>query len=230
MRLWPTKFEIRLLSGGDSSVNSYLTALDTYYATGDQADVHQTAAVEFALGQIGRAFMLAQPMPNDPMLTPLTLSMLARTVMATGNAVYEISRRGRLNPVAAYTVAGGVDPDSWRYTIRQQRPNGEDPLDLDSLPVRNVPSRGIVHVRYMPSFDAPWIGVPPLLRAGVTADTLAKIERSLKHDSSLPTGAMQPVPDGAGSAQAVQAAAAVRDGAGKITMIETMAGGYGARR
>ena len=227
MRLWPFKLEIRQLSGGPSGVNSYITDLDTYYATGGQADVHQTAAVEFALGQIGRAFARAEPVPAVPALTSQILSMIARQTMATGNAVLEIGRTGRLLPVATYSVIGGVDPDTWRYTIRQQRPNGEDPLDLDSLPARNVPATGMVHVRYMPSFEAPWIGVSPLRRAGVTADTLAEIEISMKYDSSLPTGGLIPQPDGASPQAINQAQTALTTGKGGIALIETTAAGFG---
>ena len=153
--------------------------------------------------------------------------MLARQLMATGNAVFEISRSMKLIPVVAYTIAGGVDPDTWRYSFKQQRPNGDDPLDLDSLPTRNVPSSGMVHVRYMPSFNAPWHGVSPLTRAGLTASGLALIERSLKEDSTLPTGGMLPIPDGAGEAAATQAAAALASGRGKTTLIETLVAGWG---
>ena len=48
------------VGSGDSYINSALAALDTYYATGG-ANVYQTAAVEFALGMVARAFMLAEP-------------------------------------------------------------------------------------------------------------------------------------------------------------------------
>ena len=117
---WLTRFfEQRAGRGtGDSGLNSYITDVGNYLSTGGQASVGQTAAVEFALGLVGRAFMLARPKPAMPALTPLTLSMMARQTVALGNAVYRIGinpRTGtpRLNPVAAYELAGGWSPDSW---------------------------------------------------------------------------------------------------------------------
>ena len=107
-----------------SGLDAYLTGLDTYYATGGQASVHQTAAVEFPLGLISRAFMMAETTVPVPGLDPLTLSMIARQTIARGNAVFQVdlnptTRILRLLPVAGYEVAGGVAPETWRYTIEQ---------------------------------------------------------------------------------------------------------------
>ena len=78
--------------------------------------------------------------------------MMARQLLAQGNAVFEIGidsigRRQRqsrlsLRPVAAYSIMGDADPASWRYSFKQQRPNGDNPLDIDELPARNVSYRG----------------------------------------------------------------------------------------
>ena len=131
------------------------------------ANVNQTAAVEFCLGMISRAFMLAEPYPAVPALTPQVKSMMARQLLAQGNAVFEIgidmARRRRqsrlsLRPVAAYSIMGDAEPASWRYSFKQQRPNGDNPLKTDELPARNVSYEGMVHVRYMPPHDAPWRG------------------------------------------------------------------------
>ena len=96
--------------------------------------------------------MLAEPYPAVPALTPQVKSMMARQLLAQGNAVFEIGidsigRRQRqsrlsLRPVAAYSIMGDADPASWRYSFKQQRPNGDNPLDIDDLPSRNVSSRG----------------------------------------------------------------------------------------
>ena len=209
---------------GDSYINSLLGALDTYYATG-QANVHQTAAVEFALGMVGRAFMLAETTPAVPALTALTLSMLGRQTISRGNAVFEIAidpttGDQRLLPVAEYEVGGDVEPSTWRYRIERARPTGE--------PVpRNVPAAGIVHVRYEPPASAPWAGVSPLVGAGVTATQLARIEQSLAYDAQIPTGALMPLPDGASTKQVESLKNAVSSGKGALSHIETTAGGFG---
>ena len=178
------------LVGGDSAINQLL---DRYYSTGGQADVSQTAVVEFILRSVGMAFMSATPQPALPALTPSTLSMLGRQTIGLGNAVMEVTvdrRTGQpeLAPVAKYTIQGNVQPRTWRYTIRQQMPNGEMDHDTESLTPRNIPYDGIVHVRYSPRPSRPWRGVSPFESAGMTADQLAKIERSLTLDAGAASG------------------------------------------
>ena len=92
---------------------SYVESWDTlYYDGAGTPDVHQTAAVEIALGIIGRSFLSAEI--TGIALDPLTLSMIARQTMGLGNAVFVIgvSRTGdiRLMPVAAYDVIGEAQP------------------------------------------------------------------------------------------------------------------------
>ena len=166
------------------------TLATTCPATGS-ANAAQTAAVEFALGTIGKAFMSAVVKPAMPTLTPLTLSMIARETIARGNAVYRISVNPstgapRLNPVSAYEISGGVAPESWMYTTEQERPTGE-PLKA------TVPYDGIVHVRYLPRSSAPWHGIAPLVGAGASAEVLALVERSLKYDV-MPQWRVHPAP------------------------------------
>ena len=230
MRLWPFKYEIRQLSGADLYGNDLQAALAS--SQGSTADVYRTAAVEFCAGILGRAFMAAETSPALPGLDPLTMSTLVRQAVLNGNAVFRIAVAGRsgdirLLPVAGYNITGSAAPETWRYSIKQQRPNGEDPLDTDQLPVTVVPYEGMVHVRYMPGPQAPWHGVSPLVSAGLTADTLAGIERSLGHDASVPTGGLMPQPDAASPTAIRQAGAAFTQGKGGLTLIETTAGGYG---
>ena len=220
------------LDGGDSAINTALAALDSFYSRGGvQANVHRTAAVEFALGMIGRSFMLAEPMPALPALSPATLAMLGRRTML-GNAVFTIDfdrRAGEisLTPVAKYTVAGGVQPDSWRYAYRQGRPNGDNPLYADDLPEQNRSYEGMVHVRYNPPPAEPWKGVSPLEAAGLTAEQLANIERSLAYDASPPAGLLMPMPDGASSEIINTIRGALTTGRGGLTPIETTAHAFG---
>ena len=93
--------------------------------------------------------MAAEFEPELPGIGPERLAMIARQTVATGNFVGEIGvgRAGvRILPVASYSITGDSRPESWRYAIKQQRPNGDDPLDLDQIPARSVPETGIVHV------------------------------------------------------------------------------------
>ena len=96
MRLWPFgSSEKRAVGTGDSGVNSYLTDVANYLdAGGTPADVNGTAAVEFALGMIARAFMAAVPVPAVPGLNALTLAMIARQTISLGNAVFQVNSTG----------------------------------------------------------------------------------------------------------------------------------------
>ena len=201
------------LAGGDSGINSYIQDTATYLSIG-AANAFETAAVEDALGLIGRAFMAAEPTPAIPALDANTLSMMARNLVATGNALFRIALNRRfelvLEPITVERIEGGFREDSWTYIFKQIRPNGEE---VETA----IPGAGIVHVRYMPSPGAPWAGVSPLARAGLSAETLAYIERSLKYDASQPGGGILPMPDGASPSTVSQARAALTTGKGGIT-------------
>ena len=163
---------------------------------------------------------------NPPFLPllPLTLSMMAWQVIAYGNAVYRISINPntgavRLNPVSAYEVAtGGVVPESWIYSIEQERPGNGEPLKS------TVPYDGIVHVRYLPHPSTPWQGVSQLVGAGVSAEVLANIERSLKYDASIPGGNIMPQRDGISATAIAQIKGALTSGRGGLTLVETTRG------
>lgn len=215
--------------GNDNFIQGY----DSLYIDGSTANPFQTAAVEYALNEVGRAFMAAEMTPTLPGIGPLVLSTLARQVLAMGNSVYRIegNRQGIvLLPVVDYKVFGNASPDTWRYTFRQQRPNGDEGFETDQLPMRASPAAGIVHVRYMPRPEAPWQGISPLIAAGVTAQTLAYIERGLRYDASVPGGQMIEQPDGASDTAIKAAKAAITAGKGKTTLIETTSSGYGQGR
>ena len=214
----------------NSGFNAYTNDVANYYGEGQAANPNQTAAVEYSFNEQGRAFMACEMTPVMPMIGPLELAMIARQLLALGNAVFEIyadSDGIGLLPIATYQVNGGVRPSSWTYAFKQQRPNGEDDLDLAVLPTRVLPATGIVHVRYMPRPEAPWRGVSPLIGAGVTAQTLARIEGGLSQDANVPAGEIIAIPDGATAKQVEQAMSAITTGRGKASLIETTSAGWG---
>ena len=185
------------------------------------------------MGIIGRAAMAAEVKVTGATLDPHTMAQLFRQTVLLGESVQliDLNRRTgqiRLLPIATRPIiTGGPAPESWRYEIKLPRPNGEDPLDIDQLPARNVGAEGIIHVRYMPYRSAPWQGVSPLQSAGFTAETLARIEKSLQDDAKVPTGSIMPQPDGVSPTGIAQAKAAVTAGKGALTLVETTAGGFG---
>ena len=220
--------------GTDSGTGLYLQDTANYFAgTSVGANVYETAAVEFAVGIIGRAAMAAEVKVSGATLDPHTMAQLFRETILLGESVQliDLNRRTndlRLLPVATRPIiTGGPAPESWRYEVRLPRPNGEDPLYIDQLPVRNVGAEGVIHVRYMPYRSAPWQGVSPLQSAGFTAETLARIEKSLQDDAKMPTGGIMPQPDGVSPTGITQVKAAVTAGKGALTLAETTASGFG---
>ena len=218
-------FNRRMAVGvGESSVNSTLSAFDDYYGLGG-VSVYRTAAVEFALGMVGRAFMRAKPTPALPALTPLVLGMMARQTFANGNSLWQIlvdRRTGTQELIAAidYKVSGDVREATWRYEYELERPDGERVY-------RNTAGQGMVHLRYLPIAGRPWAGISPLARAGFTAEQLAKIEQSLSYDASIPTGSLMPLPDSISQDKVNKAQTTLSTGKGGITLMETTAGGFG---
>lgn len=220
--------EQRQLAGGSSAINSALTSFDDYYDTLGAPNIYRTGAVAFGLGEISRAFMTAEPQSMQETLTPAVLSMMARTTMARGNSVWEIaSVRGRvtLRPVGEYDIVGGVDPDSWAYRVEYREPRGNEADD--ETRIRAVRADNIVHVRYNPWPERPWVGISPLSECGITSEQLAYIENSLKMDASQPGGGIMPIPDGTTSRQFTQVKTAMSTGKGAITPVETTSAGFG---
>ena len=187
-----------------------------------------TAAVQSALGLTRRAFMLGEVTPAQPeteLLTPELLAMMAGGMLLGGNAVFEIfeSRRGgvtELIPVPAFSVTGSIPRATWAYTLKW-RNQADEELE------KQVAANRVVHVRYMSNASAPWYGVSPLAAAGVTAEALAYIERSLNHDAQTPVSHVLSVPDQSSDAQRKGVAADIRNARGHIVVEPTTAGGYG---
>ena len=128
-----------------------------------------------------------------PGIHPQTLAMMAWQTMGLGNSVWRVAVEGVgyvLYPASEFEVSGGVSPSTWRYTIELPRPTGEPE-------VRHIAADGIVHCRYEPSTDAPWLGVSALTRAGMTAEQLAYIEARLRDASKVKVAYVVPMPSGA---------------------------------
>lgn len=156
-------------------------------------DVNATAAVELGLGMIARAFLVAEPNTFPATLSPLYLSNAARDLVATGNHVAEIEiidSEVVLSRPSQYEISGGMHPSTWRYDLEFPTPNS------NMIRHHRVRYDSVVHIRFNPSTDRPWEGRSPLLMAGLSTDTLAMIENSLKHEMNAPVGDIVTHPDG----------------------------------
>ncbi len=141
------------------------------------SDAASTAAVEFGLGLLSRAFAVATVSPDLPALGAQYRSGLILDLLSRGNHVALITVQGggiRLHRASHYDVQGGYDPETWRYHLSLPGPTTSASID--------APAAQVVHVRYGATADQPWRGESPLAAAGISADLLARVETSLRRE------------------------------------------------
>ena len=219
MRLWPFRSEHRAADVGATAVEHLLAGAST-----SKPSPVATATAASAVSTMSSALSTAIPSALPGLLTPSFLADYAQRMILSGEAIYmidvDVDGQIALIPSFETQLKGGYSPLSWLYEVSLPRP-GQAPV------VRRVPAAGIVHVRWGQLPTSPWAGRSPLARAGVTGEQLARIEQSLLHDASVPTGGLMPLPDGATQAHITQAATALKTGKGHTSTIETTSSGFG---
>ena len=195
-------------------------------ASGGVANVNRTAAAVGGIRAIASAFSLATvaPVGLQAVLTPATLRDLIVDVLTRGNFVAELAfdRDGviRLDRAAAFDVYGGSpDPAEWVYQMELATPRG--------MVQRRQLAAGVVHVKMLTPVAEPWRGRSPLMAAGLTGETLARIEARLREDAAASMGWIVTVPDAVNAPQTAKLRADLRDAHGGIVLAETTAGGHG---
>ena len=165
--------------------------------SGGTADSSATAAAEMAVGLLTRLFTGATvgPAAFREAITPELLGSIARGLGSIGNAVYLVDATDgllRFTPAMDFDVAGrSLDPGRWSYRLKLATPSEPNGIE------RTASASRVLHVRVNESSSRPWAGRSPLALAGLTAATLANIERSLSHDTQTPVAHIIPTPDGA---------------------------------
>jgi len=188
-------------------------------ADGDTVEAAQVAAVEACAGLWGRGLASAEVTPTTPATAAVTataLELAGRSLLVRGEAVYlvQVAATGAyLQPACDWDVTGGADPASWLYSLTLAGPS--------TTTVRTVPAAAVVHVRYAPPAAEPWKGIGPLARIGITKGMLANLERRLQQDVATGVGYVLPVPKVDDALQRD-----IRGLAGKLTLVETTAGGW----
>ena len=164
--------------------------------------------------------------PILPALDPATLGMIARCLVLTGNyvAAIGVDRMGviALTPAATWDIAGGFDPNGWRYHLDLAGPSRST--------TRRLPAEGAIHIRIGATTSQPWLGVSPLISAGLTADTLASIERSTKQEAGVQTGILLPIPEGLSDPVIATLKADLAALNGRVALVETSANALGQGR
>lgn len=175
---------------------------------------------------ISDMFAVATVTPREAatLLTPDFRADLARRLLLTGNALYDIDvRRGGdlfLTPVSAFEVyGGGFQSDEWLYELDLAKPY------MPSR-VRRI-GAGILHARIGQSSGAPWRGRSPLTEAGLTSGALAAIELSLQHEGKAAVAHLLAMPDGATEPQANALGVDIQSAKGRIVISETVRQGWG---
>ena len=220
LQFW-RKPEERAADAGNAAVAAIVAA-----ARGQTADGDGTAAAVATIGLIGRLFAAAtiDPPMFAHVLTPAALQDIARRLMISGNAVYQLAYENGhplFGPVGSFAVVGGgLNPDGWVYDLDLPTPAG-------TLRRREL-GAGLIHVRYNAPAGAPWRGTAPLADAGLSAAQLANIERRLGEEANTRVGSLLTYPDGSSDAtiNGVRSDLGVMQGG--VMLIETGAAGLRA--
>ena len=127
--------------------------------------------------------MVAEAQPALPALSPEYLAGAMRDLLLHGNHVAYIGIIGGqivLDRAASYYITGGPSQRTWFYRGYLHGPTQNM--------MRQVNQAGVVHLRIGATRISPWEGVSPLSKAGITAQVLGKVERSLSHELNAITG------------------------------------------
>ena len=223
--LWPftRRTEHRQASYTDGVVAALLSR-----ASGTQADVAATAAVEAAAGALARAFASAEITPLTPAtqgLTPDVLAQIGRALIVHGEHISLIDVRGgrvSLLPVAAWDVTGAADSTTWRYRCDLAGPSG-------SVTVSR-PAESVIHCRYSTDPARPWVGVGPLARARLSGRLSAELEAALGDEAAGTRGFVLPIPSDGQDDSVSDLRRDIGSLGGKTALVETLAAGWGDGR
>lgn len=207
-------------------------------AGGGTVTAAATGALEACAGLVGRCFAAAvveAPGPVAAAINPSILSLIGRDLIRRGEAAFlvDVDRRGAvaLIPAGSWDVRGGPRSADWVYRLDLFGPSGNV--------TRLVPAGAVLHFRYAIDAARPWLGLGPLQFATETGRLHAQVERMAADEASSTRGYVVPVPEqgadqGDDADESEGAAAKLRADlgrlGGKLTVVETTAGGYGEGR
>ena len=195
-------------------------------ADGGAVDVLSTAAVEIAAGWLSRSFagVTVEGSPHvRAAMTPSVLAAVGRSLVRAGEylAVIDVGPGGavRLFQASAWTIAGGVDPDTW--TVRASIPAPDGMLE------RVLPWSGCIYVAWGGDPMQPHKARGPVEFACETARLLAATDHGLADEIGGPTGQVVAVPGGREEDDLGDTAATIGKLRGGVMLAETSAGAYG---
>ena len=180
------------------------------------------AAQEVAAGIVARAMCDAIVEGDYGLLRRDVRMNIGRALMTQGEYLGILLDDGRLYQSSEWDVDGGVKRSQWVYNCDLSGP---------TTTIRQTfPRRRVLHVLVDPSPREPWYGVPPVKRAGVTADLAGLLESALRTDAQTPVKQIIPQPEGATDANIAELEQALKDAAARLAMPPTTQAGYSEGR
>ena len=194
----------------------------------------QTGALEACVGMWGRCFASASvvnPGLGGASLDASTLNYIARELCRSGQSLHlielDVDNRVRLIPVAQWDVAGeSHDPTTWTYAVDLTGPSGTTR--------RLVPAAGVLVCKYAVDGQRPWVGLGPLQVAAATGRLAGFLEKRTGDESGLPAEMVLPTPrnpkrpgDTDSTSPQAKLEKDIKDGSGKVLIVETMKSGHG---
>ena len=180
---WEPKSEHRAADFGAALSQAYQDL-----AGAAQVDAAKTAAAEFAIGLMGRAFALAEV---DGVNIPApTLEAIGRNLGLRGNAVFDVLADpvGGLvmMPAASWDIHGGPDPATWTYHLSLGGPSSSS--DVTRM------GSDVVHCRINALPESPWAGRSPLTAAGLSSALATRIELRASEEANAKAGTLLSTP------------------------------------
>ena len=192
---------------------------------GQRAVADRTAAVEFGVGLLSRCFAVAlvEPVELELTLNAARREEMARRLLLTGNYVarIDLDHNGNLalQPASFFHLRGGPSEATWTYWLDLPGPT--------QAVQRYAPAAGVIHVKIGSDPVQPWLGVSPLVNAGLSSALLARIELRTSQEVSAQTGHLLPVPDGTSDESIGALKTDLAGLEGKIAMVESQSAGHG---
>ena len=180
---WRNKSENRAADFGAALSQAYQDL-----AGAVQVDAAKTAAAEFAIGLMGRAFALAEV---DGVNIPApTLAAIGRNLGLRGNAVFDVLADpvGGLvmMPATSWDIQGGPDPATWTYHLSLGGPSTTS--DVTRM------GSDVIHCRINSLPESPWAGRSPLTAAGLSAALVGQMELRASQEAGAKAGTLLSTP------------------------------------
>ena len=160
------------------------------------------------------------------MLTASRREEMARRLLLTGNYVarIDLDNAGNLalQPASFFHLRGGPSEATWTYWLDLPGPS--------QSVQRYSPAEGVIHVRLGSDPVQPWLGVSPLVNAGLSSALLARMELRTGQEANAQAGYLLPMPDATPEESITALKADLKALNGQVALVESQSAGQGQGR